>query len=123
MGMFGSPFHYSCSHAHPKPSISYLYVGLDGKLPFNMPTTAADPDDPFSGTGYLLDNLQYTSDELKALCEAIGPIESWREVSTYNNLNSSASSYDAYDTDSVTYSQPHNKDAAQGPLGVSLGLP
>ena len=79
-----------------------------------MPTTAADPEDPFSGTGYLLDNLQYTSDELKTLCEAIGPIEAWKEISTYKDLNSSASSCDVYDTDSVTYSQPHSKDAAQG---------
>ncbi len=79
-----------------------------------MPTTVADPEDPFSGTGYLLDNLQYTSEELKTLCEAIGPIESWKEVSTYNDLNSSASSYDIYDTDLVPYSQPHTNNAAQG---------
>jgi hypothetical protein len=79
-----------------------------------MPTTAADPEDPFSGTGYLLDDLQYSGDELKALCEAIGPIESWKEVSTYNDLNSSASSCDVYNNALVTYPQPHTKDAAQG---------
>ena len=79
-----------------------------------MPTTAADPEDPFSGTGYLLDNLQYTGDEIRTLCEAIGPIESWKEVSTYNDLNSSASSYDVYNPDLVTYSQPPTKDAPQG---------
>lgn len=102
------------SPAHSQIPISYLYVGADGKLPFNMPTTAADPDDPFSGAGYLLDDLEYTGDELKNLCQAIGPIESWKEVSTDNDLNSSASSYDVYDADLVTYPQPHAKDAAQG---------
>jgi hypothetical protein len=78
-----------------------------------MPTTAADPGDPFSGTGHLLDNLRHTGDELKALCEAIGPIESWREVSNHNEptLNSSASSYDTHDTDSVTY---HSKETTRG---------
>lgn len=109
-------FYLAYNHARSQITIRYLYVGVDGKPPFNMPTISADPDDPFSGTGYLLDNLKYTGDELKTLCEAIGPIESWREVSTHKDrtLNSSASSYGACDGDSVTYPQPQNKNAAQG---------
>ena len=117
MGTFRVVFLYlACNHAHSQIIIRYLYVGVDGTPPFNMPTIPADPDDPFSGTGYLLDDLQYTGDELKTLCEAIGPVESWRNVSTHNDraLNSSASSHGACDTDSVAYPQLQNKDVAQG---------
>jgi len=44
-------------------------------------TTAQRVDDPFSGTGHIINRFTYTGDSLRRLCELTGPLEIFRKLS------------------------------------------